>query len=528
MSDIIIFLSILIAAYLTGSGILSLIPLREERGVFESSFILPLGLAFLAYLVYLSGSCGLLSFPVIGTIFLLTAIVSVRSISQGKRKSVSPERLDLLEKSMIGLIIVFPVITIFGAMAPAIGTDSLAYHLGIPQKFILQNKIGFVPYTMNSLYPFFMEMLFTFGLLLKSAVVAKMFHWVTGILLLVGIYGFTREFAGRKAALLAALLVISSPGIFNEMVYAYVDVGLTLFISLSVFCMVFWMYKKRDKVFYLILSGVFMGCALSVKYLALYAILPVSLLLVSACFKNKEQISPFKILAAFVLPCVLLSFFWYLRSYLILGDPVFPVLSRFFNTPINFNVGRHFDLGMGKGVIQFLKLPWDLAMHPVAFGGRGSQIGIQFCVFAPFMIYGYVKNKGWFRNLLFVAIGYTLVWFFLVQRDRFLYPVLPIYGILIATSIVTLFGNRKGLLEKILSIFTVIAFTGITLFNLAICGYHNRHNYKVALAWKKGKSIYPDGSLIIKWLNMLIRICLKMPRSWALISTRCTILTGGS
>ncbi|MCK4852221.1 MAG: glycosyltransferase family 39 protein [Candidatus Omnitrophica bacterium] len=480
MIELFIFVLICIIAGAAGAGMVPGRGTRRERGIFDAAIVLPAGFALISYAVYLLGSASLL-YPS-GIIALLAVLLLLfhRTFLFIKGPFPGWHVFDRGEKVLFFLAAFFPLVALSGALAPAIGTDSLCYHLGIPKKFVLQHRIGFIPYTMNSLYPFFMEMLFTLGIVLKNAVLAKLFHWGMGVLLASCVYFFTREVSDRKTGLLAALLVMSSPGIFNEMVYAYVDVGLSLYAALSVFLLILWMQKGRGSLRYLVFSGLFLGVCFSIKYLAFYAAVPMAAVLIWHLVREQGKTGMARPLAAFFLPCAAVSFFWYLKSYIVLGDPVFPVLSGFLRTPVAFDVGHHFDMGMGKGIVDLLRLPWDLAVHPSRFGGRGSQVGIQYFALLPFLVFGFFSGKSWFRRLAFIAAGYVAIWFFLVQRDRFLYPVLPVFAVLISYSVHVLFsGERKR--QRVFSFLAVLLLTGAFIFNAGICVYHNRHNYRVTL-----------------------------------------------
>ncbi|MDP2923621.1 MAG: phospholipid carrier-dependent glycosyltransferase [Candidatus Omnitrophota bacterium] len=480
MMELLIFIIIIFIALGLGSLLLcALYNNRREEIGFYRAFTIPLGLAALSYTTYLIGSLGILYKPVIIAVLFLFFIFSLFGLTLHLPlhiKDAFPK--GKLNRVIFIVITMFMLITLAGAISPEIGTDSLCYHLGIPKQFILQHRIGFIPYTMNSLYPFFMEMLFTLGIILKGAILAKLFHWFCGILLVVAVYLFTKKIANIKCAFIAGLLVISSPGIFNEMVYAYIDVGLSLYVSLAVFSLILWIEREKNSCSYLFFSGLFLGFALSIKYLAFYALFPLIAVLFWELRKKRKEIGVIKPVLYFFLPCIGVSFFWYLKSYLVLGNPFFPAFNEFFDTPIKFDIKRHLEMGLGKSILSFFLLPWNLARYPEIFGGRGSQVGVQYLLLLPFIYFGFISRQRWFRKLLFIALGYTLIWFFLAQRDRFLFPVLPLYVVLIAYSIYALYAQKKYIFFLKLS-FMLISLT--TLFNFGICAYHNRHNYKVAL-----------------------------------------------
>ncbi|MFQ5906821.1 MAG: hypothetical protein ACE5JA_09665, partial [bacterium] len=79
---------------------------------------------------------------------------------------------------------------------------------------------------------------------------------------------------------------------------------------------------------------------------------------------------------------LLVSSPWFVKNIIYTGNPLYPALSNIFGMSEFQKVG--FGLTSGKAAldpIRFLRLPWDMTVHPGDFGSA-SQIGPLFLIFA--------------------------------------------------------------------------------------------------------------------------------------------------
>ncbi|MBI3316164.1 MAG: glycosyltransferase family 39 protein, partial [Candidatus Omnitrophica bacterium] len=243
---------------------------------------------------------------------------------------------------------------------PPIGNDALAYHLADPKDFILHGRVHPIPLSRESLWPYQTEMLFMLGLLLQGTSLAQALHWVFYPLTAFSIYAFGARFLGRREAVFGALVFVFTPVVFALSGEAYVDLGLTFFIFLS-----FYAFLLKDTLGELkasLVSGLFCGAALATKYSGLNAAV-----ILTVFWLWRKPVS-LKSALYFILSALAVSGVWYLRSYWILGNPVYPFFSNFFGGR-GFEFGIQSSLGTGNGVDSFLLLLWDMTFYPKLFGG---------------------------------------------------------------------------------------------------------------------------------------------------------------
>lgn len=110
---------------------------------------------------------------------------------------------------------------------------------------------------------------------------------ISGILMLAVMYIFAKElFKKRKYAIFASLLMAFDTFHFAQTRMGTVDSHLILFILLASYFMV--KYTKNNKTFYLLLSGIFFGLSVSVKWTGLYGGIALAIIFFTHLVKNKK------------------------------------------------------------------------------------------------------------------------------------------------------------------------------------------------------------------------------------------------
>jgi len=214
-----------------------------------------IGFGILSYLMVLLGIFGFLKTGVLWGLYgalLLLSIFTMRSWLGWVKSIITgfAEESGWLERSALLLGAIYFFVLLIGAAAPEIGTDALTYHLGTSKTFLLAGGLFYSPYDINSIYPFFQQMLYLFGFSLKGVVLAKLIHFEMGILLFISIFLILKRFQVR-AAFFWALLFIVTPGITNQMTMAFTDVALTLFALLGTYFLFEGVEKGRKFLYFL-------------------------------------------------------------------------------------------------------------------------------------------------------------------------------------------------------------------------------------------------------------------------------------
>lgn len=110
---------------------------------------------------------------------------------------------------------------------------------------------------------------------------------ISGILMLIVMYVFAKElFKKRKYAIFATLLMAFDTFHFAQTRMGTVDSHLILFITLASYFMA--KYTKNNKTSNLLLSGLFFGLSVSVKWTGLYGGLALAIIFFTHLFENKQ------------------------------------------------------------------------------------------------------------------------------------------------------------------------------------------------------------------------------------------------
>ena len=113
---------------------------------------------------------------------------------------------------------------------------------------------------------------------------------ICGILMVVVMYFFAFKMFGKtKFAVIAALLMAFDTFHFVQTRIGTVDSYLVLFIMISAYFMFSYIKSKDHKYRKLMLSGIFIACAISVKWSALYSALGLAIVFFIDFFKNMKD-----------------------------------------------------------------------------------------------------------------------------------------------------------------------------------------------------------------------------------------------
>lgn len=137
---------------------------------------------------------------------------------------------------------------------------------------------------------------------------------ICGILMIVIMYLFCKQmFLQRKFSILGALLMTFDTFHFVQTRIGTIDSILVLFILLSYFFMYKYISESNEK--YLMFSGLFFGCATSVKWIGLFAGLGLAIIFFTHVIKNK--LISIKLLLKCCMFYILIPLVIYIGSYLL-------------------------------------------------------------------------------------------------------------------------------------------------------------------------------------------------------------------
>lgn len=469
--DILIFALTLLIFTALGSRVSRLKCISVENIVISAC----LGLSILSLSVLLMGVAGLLYASVAASLILAAFIFSYRQIIDIVTYLISRLRAIFTifklftQRILVLLFVFFCIVSLAESLAPETGNDALAYHLAHPKIFVNTHMVSAIEYSRESLWPYFTQMLFTLGLLLRSQALAKLFHFGSALLLSAGIYAFCARYFSRFAGLLACVIFFSTPAIFTQAGYAYVDIMMALYAFMSLYLLLMW--HKSAKNSHIILSGIFCGVALSIKYLGIFVFICMVATFFYLSLKARRK-GLIKALILFSAAAAAVASLWYLRSYMATGNPFYPFLHKFFSSAWDNPAG--ISIGAAKDLKNLILLPWNITVFPLKFGGEA--IGAIYLMLLPFIFLRRDADNFKFRAMIIFMTAFTLMWFVTSQMTRFIFTVLPILAIIESASMVNFFKDKRRGRNIV-----YIALSLALAFNAAIALYHLKGPAKVVM-----------------------------------------------
>jgi 4-amino-4-deoxy-L-arabinose transferase-like glycosyltransferase len=270
------------------------------------------------------------------------------------------------------------------ALLPPTDWDGLFYHLTGPKLYLESGRIVGGMDVPHFSFPSLMEMLFSWAMLLRGDIAAKLLHLLFGLLLTGLVYLTARRFLGRRSAWPAVLILTSMPMLVTLAGWAYNDLALAFYQLASLYAIIndqFIINNEDDdrqvglklpqtnKLFWLILCGVFAGLAMGLKYTSFVTPLVIGgLLLWPALSRPTPSRFTFYALrfVLFSLTTLLIACPWYLKNWIFTGNPVYPFLYDLFGGQAwdGFRADWYGAGGTGIGWRPgtLLTLPWLLTL----------------------------------------------------------------------------------------------------------------------------------------------------------------------
>ena len=452
-----------------------------ERTIFSAA----IGFTIIAYCIFLLGICQIL-YPLI--IYIFTGICAILSlagwhVSQRRwGKTISPTKAEQHEYgSAIGfpvstvnrfcliLLIICLLMCMLLVLAPETGKDALVYHIGVPKMFLEHHGIYFIPGNIFASYPFFSEMLYTWGLALRGEILPKGTHFAIAILILFSMWKFGRRYVHEnRFEILPLLIFFTIPSVFINAHVAYCDLILTFYTFVTVYAFINWFNTRQT--LWLVLCAAFSGVAMSVKYGGLSFPFIGCLGVLWACRTN--QISNRKavhLLLLYVLFTFITGTPFYLKNWIVSGNPLYPFFYQIFGGKgWSADQAAYYDLflenlGMGRHLLDYLLLPWNLSfksqMDSPVFDGL---MGPVFILVLPFLVGMQKKISVEVKIVMAYSFLAFLFWASSAQQIRYLIPLFPFLAIMV--GFVFSHYRKHKILFTLLSTFI--------LWGLVFNGYH--------------------------------------------------------
>ena len=318
-------------------------------------------------------------FQVASVALALPAAVSLWSMKPfGKVKRPSPSPLSNFFTVLLFLLGITAGLNFLSCLAPVLGNDPLVYHLALPKAYLREGSLFYLPLTHWG-YPQLIEMLYTWAFLVSDPPLAQLIHWSFGLLTVFALIQFGKRHLSLKTGVLAAVLFYSMIMVPSLSVYADTDLGFAFFQWMALYAFVNWTHSdsRRD----LMASAMFAGFAAGCKYPGALCIPVLLLAVLVRCLTRRGK--PSSLLEPFLFFALagLVTSPWYLKNWLLTGNPVWPYLSHLFPSrdvdPSLLNLALH-DYSRSfvpRTLWNALLFPLRVTVEPQSFDGWAHAVG---------------------------------------------------------------------------------------------------------------------------------------------------------
>ena len=447
--DVALWVALLAAATALGQSMLGSFAelLPAERFVFGAG----VGLAALGYAVMGLGLAGLLRPALLGLLLvagLAWLVRRPRRWTAGWRDGFRwPRPAGRFEWACAGFALFALALTFVWALTPPYAFDAAVYHLR-QTKLYLEQQTLFVP--VDSAYagfPGLMQMLFALPMALGGDSAPQLIHF-TFLPLTIGAAGalgrrlWHAELTWPVAAMLTAI-----PSLLLLAAWPYVDAALMFYTLLIFYALSVWLAGGSDR--YLWLAAGLCGVAIEIKYTALWQPLACAGLVLLRLRRDGWRITLLH-LAGFGLVAGLVGAPWYLRNWLLAGNPIYPYLWG----GAGWDAGRAAwwdrpGTGLASEPWRLLAALWDMTvLGTEGKEGYSATLGPLMLAVAPLLALVWPRlersERRSFRSLawigVFTGVLYA-VWLWgvarsnLLMQSRLLLPVFPLVALMAALAL---------------------------------------------------------------------------------------------
>jgi len=260
-----------------------------------------------------------------GLLWPAFAAVGLASITATAVRALDHQ--DRVTRLLLAMAILWSAALVVLGLTPPIARDELTHHLAMPLWYARAGRVIEIPFADQAYYPMLLEMLYTPLVAHGWVNAAKYLHGAFGVAACALILLYLQPRNGTRAALLAAVLMLTTPTVTALATSAYVDLGLLFFATTGLLGLLRWTETHRWTD--LVVGALGAGCAASTKYNGLLVIL---LLGAAVPLLSPRRHLPAALGAALVFACVstIALLPWLLKNLSETGNPFFPLFNGFF------------------------------------------------------------------------------------------------------------------------------------------------------------------------------------------------------
>ncbi|MFC1515907.1 ArnT family glycosyltransferase [Thermodesulfobacteriota bacterium] len=348
-------------------------------------------------------------------------------------------------------------------LTPPISRDALVHHLAVPKLWLKHGGFYETPWANYSYYPMYINLLYLVCLYFYSDCAPKFIHLGFGLGTGIMIYVYLKQRLGRNWGLLGMVIFVSTPIVVWLSTSAYIDLGMTFFVTASILAIVKWRDSAHERPRWLFISSCCMGIAVGSKYNALIAFVIVNLLLMHGYVRDtKHQAATLRYGTIFFAVTILVASPWYLKNYFLTKNPFYPLFNSFFQSLQHQPIQKVVQDQVKKppGTISLFQMRkvffeetfWETLFIPIRMFFQGKDDSYRYfqgvlnpilVLFAPLILLDRKYGRDKILFVVFSVFFIGLAYFLTLQQVRYILPVLPFLSILAVFGIKNLSDKLK-------------------------------------------------------------------------------------
>jgi hypothetical protein len=416
-------------------------------------------------LIFALASAGLLRAPVV----LVTVAVGLAAGLFGlvREKPRLPDDLAQLRVRPAAAIVVVVITVVVGALwmqvlRPIVAWDADVYHLTLPRLYLENGGFYRVPFNVYSNWPLATQMLYALALAVGDQIVAKSLHFGAGLATAALVGALVARESSRHWGLMATAMLFLHPVFLWEIRVAYVDLA-SAFLLLAAFTFVHRALESRQQeTGWLVLAGIAAGLLAGTKINGVFGAAALAAVwLGSSLLDRRAPADLVRPLTALLLPVALLGLPWLVRSYVMTGNPVYPLLWPLFGGPewsealATAHGAWTRSMGMGREAVDYLLLlPRVLLAGGPGYQSFDGRLHPLWALLLPLAAVAGRKEPLVRRSLACAGVWFV-AWAGTSQQMRFLLPALPLTAVAVGVGMqrgVQRLGSARRTVEPLLAV----------------------------------------------------------------------------
>lgn len=490
---------IIVIFYLVGSKIKNAF-FRETHGLVDFFIKIALGYIFVASGFLILGMLGMFYQGILYLYYIVLIIVTLYPLNTLRmRLGIFLEIFNDYKKQFVNnklvniAILSFVLIGFLRIITPEVGIDAIWYHTDYPKIYLNTHSMmtidprgKFYP----AVTPTLSDMLYVFTQSLSLKDSSRYIHFSFYILsILTYLTVFRKKFSFIPYA---ALLIVTSPIVIRISSSAYAEFQWIFCWLLAIFLITL---KNKHNLKDIVLPAILVGATFATKLwmLPFYGVFVLYLLVLNI---KLDKIKLIKLLSVFTIISFSIPFLWYLRAFLITGNPLFPTFWNYSdgspNNPFTFStITSTFNL-------EGLKMRTLSALNV-----------------SPLSIIGFIFILPLIRKINKTTFSITPIYLFITiltitqiiinySIHRFVIPFYSIFAILLAIGVEKFIKiNRifKYSFYILFSIFFLYYFINTLLILPYGLGFANKNKYLSRVLSRDNSSFYDYNNQFLKRIN---------------------------